>query len=151
MSERKRWGHGGRWKGLGSGLRWDFQWPLFERVAGSAQVVGEGFALLRESLAKERDEGGGVYAEGGELWGHVQADDGRVDVGGWGEGAGRQGDDGFGLSVEGGGDGKEGVVADAGCGGDADGNFALHHEDGTGDAGGVGEEVEEDIGGDVVG
>ena len=49
--------------------------------------------------------------------------------------------------------GERAVVADAGGGGDAVGDFALHHEHGAveeiGARGGV--EVEQDVGGDVVG
>ena len=52
-----------------------------------------------------------------------------------------------------GGCGEEAVVADAGCGGEAVGDLALHHEDGAGKEVGAGErkEAEEDFGGDVVG
>ena len=70
----------------------------------------------------------------------------------WGrEGARGEGEERIDAGVELGGGGEETVVADAGRGGDAVGDFALHHEDGATEVGGGAEEVEEDVGGDVVG
>ena len=82
----------------------------------------------------------------------VQADDVREDVGWWVEGAGRQGEEAVDFGVHLGGGGEQTVVADAGRGGYALGDFALHHQDGAGDlAGGGGfKEMEQDVRGDVV-
>jgi hypothetical protein len=150
-------GHGFQGDGFGAGLGGDGFGPccgeLVCGVAGVAEVVGEGLALLGEAGAEEAVEAFGVDGQFGEAGGEVEAEDRGVDVGRWVEGAGRQREEVRDLGVELG-EGREwAVVADAGCGGDAVGDFALHHQDGAAEqalAGG-GEEVEEDVGGDVVG
>ena len=68
-----------------------------------------------------------------------------MDLGWWGECAGRQGEDFFNRAVELYGDGEESVVAGAGLGGDAVGDFALDHEDGAINSGFVGGEMEQDV------
>lgn len=51
------------------------------RVAGGAEIVGEGLALLREAGVEEAVEGGGFDGELGEARGEVEAEDGGEDVG----------------------------------------------------------------------
>ncbi len=50
-------------------------------VAGEAEIVGEGLALLGEGLSEQAIEAGGVYVEVGEAGGELEADDGGEDVG----------------------------------------------------------------------
>jgi hypothetical protein len=82
---------------------------------------------------------------------HRQSQDGGVDLGRWREGFGREGEELFHAGVELRGNGEESVVARAGLGGDAVRDFALNHDDGAVEDPVRGEEVEENIGCDVVG
>ena len=81
----------------------------------------------------------------------MEAEDAGVDLGRRREGAGRQGKEQLDRAVELHGRAEHAIVAGAGCGGDALGDFALHHQDGAIDGGVVRDEVEQDVGGDVVG
>ena len=123
--------------------------------AGVAKIFGEGLALLGEGLMEEAIEGTGRDAELSEARAEAEAKDGGVDLGGWGEGCGAEGEEDLWDRVHPGGGGEQAEVAAAGWRGDALGDFALHHQDGGGDEAGGGErgaeEVEEDVGGDVVG
>ena len=78
-------GHGFERDGFGAGLRGDGWGPrrgeLVGRVAGGAEIVGEGLALLREAGVEEAVEARGVNAEFGEARGEVEAEDGGEDGG----------------------------------------------------------------------
>ena len=102
---------------------------------------------------RNRVEAFGVDAELGEAWSEVEAQDGGVDVGRRREGAGREREEVLDVRVDLREGGERAVVADAGRGGDAVGDLALHHEHGAAEEAGArgGEEVEQDVGGDVVG
>lgn len=123
--------------------------------ASVAEVFCKGFAFLGESLVEEAIKGGGMDAEFSETGMEAEAEDGGVNFGGWGEGVGTEGEEDLGDSVHLGGGGEEAEVAATGRGGDALGDLALHHEHGGGEEAGGGEggaeEMEQDIGGDVVG
>jgi len=80
-------GHGFEGDGFGAGEGWDCVGPrggdLVCGVAGGAEIVGEGLALLRETGVEEAVEGGGFDGEFGEAGGEIEAEDGGED-GGWG-------------------------------------------------------------------
>src|SRR6202020_1496860 len=63
----------------------------FGGIASIAQVVGPGFALLREASAEERDELSGGDAELREAGLRAEAEDAGVDIGRRREGAGWKG------------------------------------------------------------
>ena len=131
------------------------------RNAGGAEVVGERLALLRKDLADEGEKAGLFEREFGEARGKAPADDAGIDIGRGREGRGRKGEERFGGAVHLDGDGEQAVVARAGKGGDAIGDFALDHQYGPVEddaaqdwafGGGVaGGQFEEDLRGDVVG
>lgn len=122
-------------------------------MAGGAEVVLQGLALLSEALAEEGVEAWGVNTQFFEARCKLQAEDGGVDVWRWGEGGWGKGEEGSNTGVHLGGCRQEAVVADAGGGGDSISDFALHHQDSAGDdaKGAGGEELQQDIGSDVVG
>ena len=96
-------------------------------------------------MAEECREWAGFDAELGVFGLEGPAEDGGVDLGRWRKGMGRQGEELFDGAVDLDGDGQEAVVAGAGLGGDAVGDFALDHEDGAVDGLLVGDEMEQDV------
>ena len=154
-------GHAFEGDGLGSGEGGDRGWRglvdgLSNRSGGEAtgaEVVGEGLSFLGEADAEKSGEAWGVDLQLREARGELETEDGGVDVGWRGKGGWGEGEEVLDLGVHPGGGGEHAVVADAGEGGDAIGDLALHHEDGAFERGGEGggEEFEQDVGGDVVG
>ena len=120
-------------------------------MAGGAKVIGDGLSFLGEDGAEKGQERGLVDAKLGEAGGEAPAEDGGVDIGRWGKGGGRKREEVDGGTVELDGDGEDAVFAGAGLGGDAVGDFALHHEGDAIDGGVALSKFEEDGRGDVVG
>lgn len=118
--------------------------------AGGAEIVGEGLALLGETVLEEGDEGCLFDAERSKAGGEVPAEDGGVDLGRRVEGFRGQRKEGFGGAVELEGDGEEAVLACARAGGDTVGYFALDHEDGMREGWSARGEAQQDGRSDVV-
>lgn len=118
--------------------------------AGGAEVVGEGFSFLREGAAEEGKEAGFIDGEFCKARRETPAEDRGVDLGRRDEGRGRQREERFDGAVHLDGRGEHAIVAGAGGGGDAVGDFALDHEDGAVDGGVGGGDVKQDGRGDVV-
>ncbi len=123
-------------------------------LTGGAEILRQHFALLREAHLKKSDEGmdgGGGEVELVETRGHGQAQDGGMNLRRRREGFRGESEEGLDAGVELRGGGEQAVIAGAGAGGDALSDFMLDHHDGAVDDGVRGEEVKEDVGGDVVG
>lgn len=128
-------------------------------VTRGAEILREHLALLREGNFQKLNEGGGVVGlirRGGELQLvearlHSEAQDCGVDLGRRRESFGRQREEVFDTGIELRGGREQAVVADAGMGSKAVGDLALNHNDGAVDCLVRGEEVEQDVGSDVVG
>ena len=119
--------------------------------AGGAQVIGEGFAFLRKSVAEKAEEAVLVDLKLVKAGGKAPAKDRGVHFGRRSEGGRREGEEGFDGAEHLDGGREQAVVPRAGRGGYAEGDFALHHEDGEVEGGVAGGELEQDGRGDVVG
>ncbi len=118
---------------------------------GGAKIIRQSLTFLRECDAGESLEGGALD---GQLWVtrmHDEAQDGGVDLRARGERFGRQGEEIFNRGGHLHGNGEQAEVAAAGLRGDAFADLALHHDDGGFDSAGVLDEMQQDVGGDVVG
>lgn len=100
---------------------------------------------MGEAVAEEVREWAGFDAELGVSGLEGPAENGGVDFGRWREGVGRQGEELFDGAVELDGEGEQSVVAGAGRGGDAVGDFTLDHEDGAFDGLLMRDEMEQDL------
>lgn len=119
--------------------------------SGGAEIIRQRFAFLREAGSQEGCKRAGIDAELEVMRVEDPAENGGVDLGRRRECAGRQGKQLFHVAVELDGDREQAVVAGAGLGCDAVGDFALDHKDGAVDSLFVGCEVQQDVRGEVVG
>lgn len=143
---RKRFGAG---RGVDAGLRESLGYDCGIDFCG-AEIVGQRFALLREGETDEADERFLHDAEFFKAGSEFPAEDGGVNLGRRSEGRGRKREELLGGAVHLRGDGEGAVVARAGFGADAVGDFALDHEHGGVEGGVALGEAKQNRRGDVV-